>query len=403
VAVVEGETVAFAALYEENHRLVLHHCRCRLGNGPDAADATQETFLRAWRAIDRYDPSRPIYPWLRAIATNVCIDVLRQRRTTVPIQETDGDPCLDLVVDRGPIEDALARLPERQREVLWLREYAGWTYERIAEDQRLDLSAVKSLLWRARQSLRREFLALAAADARLAVAGFVMRLASGPRVLADRLFDTVGTVGTAAGAAAAVATAVVVPVVATRATPPSPPPAAVASAAAAPAGRAVVDLPVSRPSVGSRVRPAAAVALPGVTTTSTVPLTTTTVTPSRAVVVAAKQRGAKKAVDDASTTPGSSCPEKRRGKDDQPDADDDHDGTFSEAVAGEEAPSEIDLGDGQAGDGKSKQDPQDAIEQPAKQRAHRGEATARDQAARLACRPSGASGAKVRAQRSGGR
>ena len=135
-----GSADAFAALYERHHPRILRHCRARIG-ATDAADAAQETFLRAWRAIDRFGGDGRFQPWLRTIATNVCIDQLR-------------------------------------RSVLELREWEGWTYERIADHEQLDLSAVKSLLWRARKSLRRELL-LASAQGRLAAVA-VPVLAVGP-------------------------------------------------------------------------------------------------------------------------------------------------------------------------------------------------------------------------------
>ena len=233
-----GNVQAFAGLYERYHARILGHCRSRLGNGDDAADAAQETFLRAWRAIDGFGGDRRFYPWLRTIASNVCVDALRMRNRTVPVAELDVTPTEDgeeVVVDTGSVSEALARLSDRHREILWMREFEGWTYERIAHDQQLDLSAVKSLLWRARQSLRREFLLLNAAETRLLAIGGLLpfrmlhRFATRPRAFAMRMADTVGQLGQAGQAtvvggatAAAVATTVVVPNLMLG--PPAPPP-----------------------------------------------------------------------------------------------------------------------------------------------------------------------------------
>src|SRR3954451_23495098 len=83
-----GSAGAFAELYARHHDRILRHCRSRIG-GNDAADAAQETFLRAWRAIDGFGGDQRVYPWLRTIATNVCIDILRRRGRSFPMAELE--------------------------------------------------------------------------------------------------------------------------------------------------------------------------------------------------------------------------------------------------------------------------------------------------------------------------
>src|SRR3989442_7713953 len=75
-----GDERAFVELTSP-HRLALHvHCYRLLGSLHDADDALQETLLRAWRGIDRFEPRAPIAAWLYRIATNVCLRMLEQRR-----------------------------------------------------------------------------------------------------------------------------------------------------------------------------------------------------------------------------------------------------------------------------------------------------------------------------------
>ncbi|MCU1375489.1 MAG: polymerase, sigma-24 subunit, subfamily, partial [Actinomycetia bacterium] len=245
-----GSADAFAALYERHHPRILRHCQNRIGRD-DAPDAAQEAFLRAWRSLDGFGGDGRVYPWLRTIATNVCIDTLRRRGRSVPVAEVevpvvdDGVDLSWLAVHTEAMTAALARLSERHRSVLQLREYEGWTYERIAEHEELDLSAVKSLLWRARQSLRREFL-LVSTQGRLAVLGGVLSLGRWRTVAAD-LAGAASQLGATTGAATAAAVAATVAVPALVIVPSPPPPVVVPRPAAVVVTVATVPPPTSVP------------------------------------------------------------------------------------------------------------------------------------------------------------
>ena len=82
-AALRGDEEAFRRLVEP-HRDALHaHCYRMLGSLHDAEDALQETLLRCWRALARFDRARPLRPWLFRIATNVCMNALAQRSKRV--------------------------------------------------------------------------------------------------------------------------------------------------------------------------------------------------------------------------------------------------------------------------------------------------------------------------------
>ena len=78
-----GDDAAFAALVEPHQRTVFRHCYRMLGSGADAEDATQDTLERAWRRLATYDGSGPFGAWLQRIATNICLDGLRAKRTRI--------------------------------------------------------------------------------------------------------------------------------------------------------------------------------------------------------------------------------------------------------------------------------------------------------------------------------
>src|SRR3984893_19449155 len=80
---VAGDDTAFATLVDPYQREVFRHCYRMLGSGADAEDATQDTLERAWRKLATYDGSGAFGAWLRRIATNVCLDGLRARKTRI--------------------------------------------------------------------------------------------------------------------------------------------------------------------------------------------------------------------------------------------------------------------------------------------------------------------------------
>jgi RNA polymerase sigma-70 factor (TIGR02960 family) len=182
-----GDDAAFAALVEPHQRAVFRHCYRMLGSGADAEDATQDTLERAWRRLVTYDGSGPFGAWLQRIATNVCLDGLRAKRTRIgpagygppmaagampgppdpelawvePVSDSDlrgtGDP-QDEVVRREEISlafvAALQRLAPRQRAALLLHDVLAFTHAEVGEVLGVSTSAVNSLLSRARESVR---------------------------------------------------------------------------------------------------------------------------------------------------------------------------------------------------------------------------------------------------------
>mgnify|MGYP005642604341 CR=1 FL=1 len=160
-----GERAAFRPLLERNHTRVLN-LAFRFGVDRGAAEElAQETFLRVYQARERYRPERPFGAYLLRIATNLCLSRarrLRARKTFVDHDaagnNSDGrdQPVDDLLREelRARVRQAVATLPERQRLAIVLQRFEGLSYEQVAEALDLTVPATKSLLHRARLSLR---------------------------------------------------------------------------------------------------------------------------------------------------------------------------------------------------------------------------------------------------------
>ena len=167
-----GDLDAFNALVELHQRLVYNLCLRMLGQPAPAEDATQVTFISAFRDIESFTGAN-FRAWLMRIAGNVCIDELRKRSrrpalsleepsvvTGEPTDVADSTPGPELEAIRGEqrrsIEAALLRLPTDQRLAVVMCDVQGFSYEEIALATRASLGTVKSRIARGREKLRRE-------------------------------------------------------------------------------------------------------------------------------------------------------------------------------------------------------------------------------------------------------
>lgn len=181
-----GDSGAFGNLYARYYERLLRFCLRRLNDRHEAEDAAQEAFARAWKALPRFAGERRFYPWLTVIAGNICTDTLRRRSRSTPTDDLEltaqhpvgvaaEDASEELVlaaVDGELVHRALDRLSTRHRHVLAMREGSGWTYQQIADHEGVEIGTIETLLWRARQALKREFAVVS--DSKEALAGFLI-------------------------------------------------------------------------------------------------------------------------------------------------------------------------------------------------------------------------------------
>jgi RNA polymerase sigma-70 factor (ECF subfamily) len=156
----QGDREAFGGLVQCHQTGVFNVAYRMLGECREAQDATQETFLRAYRAIRTFDPQRPPGPWLKKIAVNVCLNWL-ERRGTLTLDDETSLPDLDPSPESQIIQQehdrqirlALLSLPPRSRAAIELRHFQELSYTEMAETLNRPLSDIKSDLFRARKLL----------------------------------------------------------------------------------------------------------------------------------------------------------------------------------------------------------------------------------------------------------
>jgi RNA polymerase sigma-70 factor (ECF subfamily) len=195
-------------LYERLYDRIFGYCLYQLGSREEAEDAAQVTFVQALRGLRRGIVPRVEAAWVFAIAKNVCLErhQVRGRRRSREVLLDPADLDLEAVEDEwhgeeaAQLRQALEHLPESQREAVLLREWRGLSYREIATEMGLSLSAVETLIFRARRSLARE---LSETTGR---SGVARGLLFGPLAAAFKIFG--GSAAKVAVAAALAAAAV---------------------------------------------------------------------------------------------------------------------------------------------------------------------------------------------------
>ena len=167
-----GDTESFNQLVKRWERPIFALAYRTLGREEDARDVTQETFLRAFRALGGFKGDAKFSSWLYRIALNLCRDWMRKERRAPVVAVPEGVEVDELAADQGPtetVEDLAARaelgrevakamefLPAEQRQAIILKEYHGLTFQEIADLQGCPLSTVKTRVYQGLSTLRKQ-------------------------------------------------------------------------------------------------------------------------------------------------------------------------------------------------------------------------------------------------------
>jgi RNA polymerase sigma-70 factor (ECF subfamily) len=156
-----GDAEAFGKLVQRYQRRVYTVIYRFVRNHTDADDLAQDAFIRAFKAIDRFDLRYPFSPWMYKIAINLTLNHLKKRKLKMvdidlERRPSHGNPESVMHQDqtRRKVHQAIAKLPPKLRQVLVLRVYEDWPYAQIAEVLEIPIGTVMSRLSRARKALK---------------------------------------------------------------------------------------------------------------------------------------------------------------------------------------------------------------------------------------------------------
>jgi RNA polymerase sigma-70 factor (ECF subfamily) len=169
--VKDGDGASFAVLLEKHRLPVIHFLYRMVQNQAVAEELAQEVFLRVYRSRESYQPTAKFTTWLFRIATHLALNSLRDgknRRLEQPLEDDSAETPVRQVPDQRPsveqtmvhqarldeIRRAVAMLPEKQRAAVLMHKYQEMEYSQIAKVLNCSESAIKSLLFRAYETLR---------------------------------------------------------------------------------------------------------------------------------------------------------------------------------------------------------------------------------------------------------
>jgi len=160
----QGDDEAYGDLVSRHQTPVFNVCYRLMGERREAEDMSQEAFIRAYERLATFDVERPFGPWIRRVATNLCLNRIKKSK---PVQFHLDDEFDEPVETHNPgpegqrirvereieIRSAILELPPHYRAAIELRHFQDLTYTEIAETLDIPMSDVKSHLYRARREL----------------------------------------------------------------------------------------------------------------------------------------------------------------------------------------------------------------------------------------------------------
>lgn len=164
--VLGGDANAFEELVLKYEKTVYNLALRMVGDRDDASDMTQEAFIKAYGSLSSFRGDSKFSVWIYRITTNVCLDFLRSKsrkqQVSLTVSDDDEDAQLDIPdpeqqlikkISMQSVEEGLKTLPDKQRQILVMRELGGMSYAEIGAALSLEEGTVKSRIFRARKRL----------------------------------------------------------------------------------------------------------------------------------------------------------------------------------------------------------------------------------------------------------
>ena len=165
---LQGDMGSFGELVRRYQKQVYSLAYRLTNDAEEAMDLSQEVFLKIYQVLERYDDTRPFFPWMYKVASNVCYSLLRKRpQESVPLEKVIEFTPLIPKIESQPedyyesreiqqlVQRAIAELPEKYRVPLVLRFLEDLTYQQIAEVMELPVSTIETRLYRGKALLQK--------------------------------------------------------------------------------------------------------------------------------------------------------------------------------------------------------------------------------------------------------
>ncbi|MEZ4535768.1 MAG: RNA polymerase sigma factor [Cyanobacteriota/Melainabacteria group bacterium] len=160
-----GNDRSFETLVRRHQKQVYNFVYQMTRNHDESADMTQETFLKVYRALGSFDKEREFKPWLLRIARNSTLNQIRRQKPDASLDDgatyielstgEDASRRVEENLSRATFEKALSDLPDSQRDTFMYKYHQDLSYQEISDIMGISISSIKSLLFRARDSLRK--------------------------------------------------------------------------------------------------------------------------------------------------------------------------------------------------------------------------------------------------------
>lgn len=160
----KGDFIAFEKIVTEYEALVYNTCYKLLSNVEDSRDATQDTFVKVYKNLSKFNEDSNLKAWIYTIAYNTCLDIIRKRKEVISL---DDDEKFIEIKDKANVEadvlnkekrnvilKSLNKLSFEHKSLIVLRDIDGYSYEEISQIMKIPLGSVKSGISRGRKKLK---------------------------------------------------------------------------------------------------------------------------------------------------------------------------------------------------------------------------------------------------------